>query len=59
MGQPQNRRSDERPKTSFYLPPDLKKRLKIAAAEQERDMRELVVEALEMYLAKIKRTRAD
>jgi hypothetical protein len=44
-------------KTSFWLPRPLKKRLEHAATERECDMQEIVRDALELYLAKIERTR--
>lgn len=37
-------------KSTFNLPMDLHKRLKIAAAEQGRDMTEIVISALQEYL---------
>ena len=39
-----------RKKATFNLPADLHKRLKVAAADHELEMVEIVKEALEMYL---------
>jgi len=46
-------------KTSFNLPKALHKKLKIAAVHEDRDMSELVAEAIGTYLAKTRSTRND
>ena len=38
-------------RTSVYLAPDLRRRLKIAAANTERTMNEIIVEATEAWLS--------
>ena len=46
------KRAGDRVKTSLNLPRELKVELKVAAAREEREMSELITEALEAYLAK-------
>lgn len=52
MSEPPRPDYPEMVRTSFVLPKELRRALKIAAAREERDMSELVAEALEAYLAK-------
>jgi predicted DNA-binding protein len=53
---PQGQKRDAVTRTSFNLPTALKKRLEHAATNHECDMQDIVVEALEVHLAKIERT---
>lgn len=51
--------TSQKTKTSFTIPDSLRKRLKHAAIDEGRDMTELVIDALEAYLAKTQRVRAE
>jgi hypothetical protein len=46
-------------KTSIMMAPSLRKRLKLAAIEKDRDMGELLADALEAYLGKSISHRAN
>ncbi|HVX91308.1 MAG TPA: hypothetical protein VHC20_06860 [Candidatus Paceibacterota bacterium] len=48
--------ADQTVKTSFHLRKSLHRRLKMIAAREDREMQEIVSEALEIHLAKIERT---
>lgn len=43
--------SDRRRKTSIYLPPDLRRALKLRAIEEDRSATEIIIEALREKLA--------
>lgn len=49
-GQDSNRRKDGKVRTVVFLEPELRKALKVAAAERETSASELVAEALRRYL---------
>jgi len=49
-----NRKAQGEVKTSLYVPEDVWKRAKIRALEERRDLREVILAALESYLCEEK-----
>lgn len=49
---PHKESPEDMSKTTLRLPKDLHKKLKIRAIQQEREMQEVVAEAIEEYLSK-------
>ncbi len=49
--------AEERVKMTVAIPHSLWKRSKFRAVEEERDLREIVIDALERYLAETKGTK--